>query len=162
MKKFWSFLRSYLLEVCVIFTVLVLGICLVQAMSVDPGSSGLNIFGTLYLFLFSLFLSAANLLFRIRKPHIAFRVLLHFILVAGVLLFALGKLSNMEISLSTILLILAALAAVYIIGCIIAALIASRRKKAEESRSDYQPMFGKTRSSERASQSPERSGKKGK
>lgn len=151
MKKFWTHLRSYLLEVCVIFTVLVLAFCLAGALIADQARLGLEILGTVYLFLFSLYLAAANLLFRCRKPHIALRVLFHFVLVAGVVLFAFAKLTTVEISFPTVLLILAALAVIYLIGCVIAAVIAARKKRREESDTDYRPMFGKNGSASRAS-----------
>ncbi len=144
-KKILNILK----QTCIFFTLIVVMFYLISN-SMISSTLVLEMSGMFMLLLFSVILALCNLIFGVKKLPIVIRALIHYLIIAGIILFAFFYFTPASASFGTAMVIAAFIAVIYAISTAVVLAVSIRMKNVKSDEEEYSPQFANvTRSGKR-------------
>ena len=131
---------NILKQTCIFFTVIVVLFYLVSN-SMISSTLVLEMSGMFMLLVFSFVFSLCNLIFGIKKLPIAIRALIHYVIIAGIILFAFFYFTPDTSSFAVSMVVAAFIAVIYAIATAIVIAVSIRIKTVRSDEEAYNPQF---------------------
>jgi len=131
---------NILKQTCIFFTVIVVLFYLISN-SMISSTLVLEMSGMFMLLVFSFVFSLCNLIFGIKKLPIAIRALIHYVIIAGIILFAFFYFTPDTSSFAVSMVVAAFIAVIYAIATAIVIAVSIRIKTVRSDEEAYNPQF---------------------
>lgn len=133
---------NILKQTCIFFTLIIVLFYLISN-SMISSTLVLEMSGMFMILLFSFILSLCNLIFGIKKLPIVIRALIHYLIIAGIILFAFFYFTPESSSFGVSMVIAAFIAVIYAISTAIVLAVSIRIKTVKSNEEEYKPQFEK-------------------
>ena len=135
-------ISNILKQTCIFFTLIVVMFYLVSNSTISS-TLVLEMSGMFMLLIFSFILALCNLIFGIKKLPIVVRSLIHYLIIAGIILFAFFYFTPDTASFGVSMVLVAFIAVIYAIVTAIAVAISIRLRSVKSDEEEYKPQFEK-------------------